>query len=302
MTTATATTRPAERLRTYASFVRLEHTLFSLPLLLAGVFSQQGQPLPLSRWLLGVVAAVGARTAAMTMNRLIDRKVDALNPRTASRELPSGRMRALEGGMLLLVSLGAYLAACVALGPLYLTVSAIPIAVFAVYPYLKRFTPFCHVGVGAAMCLAALAGWALAHPGLERPLPAVLLAVFALLWGTGFDIIYATLDETFDRGHGVHSMVVWLGRARALRVSALLHRLCAVAAFGAALAVMRDAGGVTLAGLAAVFPVWIAIVVLLTLEQRWAEDVNVAFFKVNVWVSAAVCGMVLVARLASGGF
>ncbi len=134
MPTATAPISPVQRLRTYASFVRLEHTLFSLPLILAGVFTQPGDAMSPARWALTALAAVGARTAAMAMNRLIDRRIDALNPRTRVRELPSGRMKLAEGWALLLVSMALYLAACVGLGPLYVKVSPIPLAVFAIYP------------------------------------------------------------------------------------------------------------------------------------------------------------------------
>src|SRR2546425_8856369 len=161
-----------ERVRTYASFVRFEHTLFSLPLILAGVFSAPGPALAASRWALIAVAAVAARTAAMGLNRLIDRRIDALNPRTWQRELPSGRMRSFEAWALLAASGAAYLAACAALGPWYLRVSPVPLLVFTIYPYLKRFTVLCHFGVGAALALAPLAGYAAAHPDLAHPGPA----------------------------------------------------------------------------------------------------------------------------------
>src|SRR5213593_2634266 len=137
MATSSAALPPLSRLRTYASFVRLEHTLFSLPLLLAGIFSAPGPALPAGRWGLIALAAVGARTAAMALNRLIDRRLDALNPRTKTRELPSGRMRTVEAVALLAASVAAYLAACAALGPWFLRVAIVPLAVFAIYPYLK---------------------------------------------------------------------------------------------------------------------------------------------------------------------
>jgi len=301
MSSAPASIPNVSRLRTYASFVRFEHTLFSLPLILAGVFSVPGPALPLSRWLLIAVAAVGARTAAMALNRLIDRRLDALNPRTRLRELPSGRIKGAEAWTLLLVSVAGYVTACAALGPWYVKVCAVPLIVFAAYPYLKRFTPFCHFGVGAALALSPLAGFAAAHPDLAKPWPAVWLAAFALLWVSGFDIIYATLDEAFDREHGVHSMVAWLGREAALRISALLHRSATLCLFGVGFTVLGPAP----AGNAWVRVATAALVavaaVLLQLEQKWAEDVNLAFFKVNVWVGAAVLALVMVARL-SGGF
>jgi len=303
MASALGTVPPVSKLRTYASFVRFEHTLFSLPLILAGVFSAPGAPLDATRWLLIALAAVGARTSAMAMNRLIDRRLDALNPRTRGRELPSGAMKLGEAAALLVVSLAAYVAACAALGPWYLRVSPVPLAAFAIYPWLKRFTPLCHLGVGAALALAPLAGFAAAHPDLERPAAALWIAGFALAWVTGFDIIYATLDEASDREQGVHSLVVRLGRERALRVSALLHRLAALLLAPAVVAILGYApGGATAHANALIgsFALLVAIAVLLSLEQRWAENVNLAFFKVNVWVGFVVLAMVLVARLAGG--
>ncbi len=290
------------RLRTYASFVRFEHTLFSLPLILAGVFSVTGPAIGAARWLLVAIAAVGARTSAMTLNRVIDRHIDARNPRTQSRELPAGKMKLGEAVILLVVSTFIYGAACWALGPWYLQVAIVPLAVFALYPYLKRFTPLCHAGVGLALALAPLAGFAAGHPDLARGGAAFALAAFALFWVTGFDIIYATLDEGFDRTNGVHSMVVWLGRAHALRVSWALH-LVAIAALALAAYGIAFAGGTPspwwLAAAAAGF---VATVVLLWLEQKWAEDVNLAFFKTNVVVGFLVLATVLAARMASGGF
>jgi 4-hydroxybenzoate polyprenyltransferase len=293
---AAATPHLSQRLRTYASFVRLEHTLFSLPLILAGMFSAPGPALPAERWLLVAVAAVGARTAAMAINRLVDRRLDALNPRTQSRELPAGRMRASEAWALLAASIVAYVAACAALGPWFLRVSPIPLVVFAVYPYLKRFTPLCHFGVGAALALSPLAGYAAAHPDLARPSPALWLAAFALAWVSGFDIIYATLDEVFDRSHGVHSLVASLGRERALRVSAVLHAIAFGCLAMAAFTVLEP--GVTPPAAFALTTVALAgTAVLLFLEQRWAEHVNLAFFKVNVWVGGCVLLTVLAARV-----
>lgn len=290
--------RSPSRLGTYASFVRFEHTLFSLPLILAGVFSAPGPAMALGRWAWIAIAAVGARTAAMSINRLVDRRIDASNPRTRSRELPAGRMTVREAVMLLAVSAAAYLVACAALGPWFLRVALAPLLVFTLYPYLKRVTPLCHFGVGLALALAPLAGYAAAHPDLRSWVVALELAGFALAWVSGFDIIYATLDEDFDRGHGIHSLVAALGRRRALAVSAGLH----VVAFALlALATRRLWAEPT------VRPVWalplavslLALVAaLLFLEVRWAEDVNLAFFKVNVWVGFAVLAIVLVARFA----
>ena len=290
---------PVQRLRTYASFVRFEHTLFSLPLIVAGIYSAPGRPMPVMRWLLIIVAAVGARTAALALNRLIDRRLDALNPRTRMRELPAGRMKPAEAAGVLLAGATAYLGACALLGTWYLRVSWVPLFVFSVYPYLKRFTPLCHLGVGAALALAPLAGYAAAHPDLDYPWAAVKLALFALAWVSGFDIIYSTLDEESDRANGVHSLVVWLGRRRALQVSGLLH----VVAFWQLVSAAVDLwGGVPLVpawapwAMPAMVGLFASAGVLLYLEQRWAEDVQLAFFKVNVFVGFVVLAIVLLAR------
>jgi 4-hydroxybenzoate polyprenyltransferase len=290
------------RLRTYASFVRFEHTLFSLPLILAGVFSAPGRPMNVTRWLLVALAAVGARTAGMTLNRLIDRHIDARNPRTKVRELPAGRMKTAEGIALLAGSTAVYLAACAALGAWYLKVAIVPLAVFAFYPYLKRFTPLCHMGVGAALALSPLAGFAAAHPDLLRWQPSLWLAAFAFAWVSGFDIIYATLDEEFDRSSGLHSMVAWLGRERALRVSWGLHLAALAALAGAAVSVTGGARAFATPWGALAALLFAGACALLTLEQRLAEHVDLAFFRINVWVGAVVLAIVLAARMAAGGF
>jgi 4-hydroxybenzoate polyprenyltransferase len=294
---------PISKLRTYGSFVRFEHTLFSLPLVLAGVFCTPGAPLSPMRWLLIAVAAVGARTAAMALNRLIDRRLDALNPRTMTRELPAGAMKGAEAWALLAVSATGYLGACAMLGPWYLRVAPIPLAVFTIYPWLKRFTPFCHLGVGTALALAPLAGFAAAHPDLARPQAALSLAAFALLWVTGFDIIYATLDEAFDRANGVHSMVAWLGRDRALKISGFLHRAAALALVPAVVTILHLVPEGPFANLLPALgslALLVTVAALLALEQRWAENLNLEFFKVNVWVGFAVLALVLTARSAAG--
>jgi len=303
MPTASAIPSPIAKLRTYGSFVRFEHTLFSLPLILAGVFSSPGAGLSAARWGWIALAAVGARTAAMALNRLIDRRLDALNPRTRARELPSGAMRTAEAIALLVVSAGVYVGACAALGPWYLRVSPVPLAVFAIYPYLKRWTPLCHLGVGLALALAPLAGYAAAHPDLARPEVALWISLFALLWVSGFDIIYATLDESFDREQGVHSLVAWLGRERALKVSSFLHRAAALALVPAVVSLLHlvpEGPFARLVPAIASLALLTTVAVLLALEQRWAENVNLAFFKVNVWVGFAVLALVLVARSAAG--
>jgi len=190
---------------------------------------------------------------------------------------------------------------CAALGAWYLRVAVIPLAVFAIYPYLKRWTSLCHLGVGTALALSPLAGYAAAHPDLARPGPALWLAGFALCWVTGFDIIYATLDEAFDREHGVHSLVVRLGRRRALVVSALLHAAAFVCVALAGYGVLHASDHHALWGGWATGELLVGVGLLLLIEQKKSANVDLAFFKVNVWVGFFVLAMVLAAR-AAGGF
>ncbi len=264
-------------------FVRVSHTVFSLPLVLAGMWiGAEGWPAPRTL-VLALVAAIGARTLAMALNRIIDRDIDALNPRTASRELPSGRLRLAQGWAVAAVGLALYLGACGALGRLILLLSPLPLFVFWGYPYLKRFTPLCHFGVGLALGLSPLAGWIAVTGGFdgwERILP---LGLFGFFWVAGFDVIYATLDEAFDRAHGIHSLPAALGPAGALRVSAWLHLL----AFASLVALWFVRGWTPSALLPLAF-----CGALLLLEQRMAENVELAFFRINLVVGFAVLAMV----------
>ena len=217
------------RLSTYASFVKLEHTIFSLPLVYAGAFiGARGRP-PLGKAVLVLVAAAGARIAAMGINRLVDVDVDRRNPRTARRELATGVMQPGEGKGVVTVGILLYALAAGLLSPLCLALAPIPLALFGAYPYLKRFTSLCHLGLGLAWSMAPLGGW-LAMTGSTAGLREVSwLWLFSLLWVAGFDIIYAMMDEKFDRAHGVHSIPASAGRSFALRMSMVMHAVAYLA-------------------------------------------------------------------------
>lgn len=275
---------PRSRARVWAAFIKVEHTLFSLPMLLAGaVLASGGWP----AWrALGwaVIAGIGARTLAMALNRLIDRRLDDANPRTRDRELPSGQMSVAEGWAIAGVGLAIYLVACVSLPPLCLWLSPIPVAVFVAYPYLKRVTPLAHFGVGLALALAPLGAHVAVTGTLDAAAPALLLALFTLLWVAGFDIIYSTLDESFDRVAGLHSLPCRFGRVVALRISALTHMV----AVGALLVLYFGylGGGVSASLLA-------AVAILLAVEQRLADRVSLAFFQINIGVGFVVLAFVM---------
>ena len=282
---------PGRALATYARFVKLEHTLFSLPLIVAGALVGEqtlrragaGGALTWGRFALILIAGAGARTFALAMNRILDRALDARNPRTAARELPGGRMSLVEAWGVAVAGLAAYYAATAFLPALCLALSPIPLLVFIGYPYLKRFTPVCHLGVGLALALAPLGGF-VAVTGSLAGLGAVLpLAGFALFWVAGFDVIYATLDEAHDRAYGIRSLPAAIGSPRALRVSAALHALgFTLLAYWAA---RQGAGLWAWACLAAVGA-------LLLWEQRAARTVELAFFRINAWLGFVVLALV----------
>lgn len=219
------------KVRTYLSLVRFEHTLFSLPMALSGMLLGEPQP---SLYDLGWVLAamLGARTAAMALNRWIDRDIDALNPRTANRELPLGHVSSRETLMVILGSYALYQISASLLSAWCGYLAPIPAIVFVVYPYLKRWTWLCHLGLGLAQAFSPLGGFlavtktpasAWSHPHLTD---VILLGGFAMLWVGSFDIYYGVLDIDFDRAHGIHSIPARFG-SRGARLTALVGHLVA---------------------------------------------------------------------------
>jgi len=276
------------RIRTLLDFVKFEHTLFSLPLLLAGAMLGAGGLPPAGPLLWVLVAGTGARTLAMALNRIIDREIDARNPRTAGRELPAGKMTGGQAWAVAAAGLAVFYLAVANLPPICLVLSPVPLAVFVIYPFLKRFTALAHFGVGAALAFGPFGAW-VAVTGRALPFGAAhLLSIFTLFWVAGFDVIYATLDEDIDRREGLRSLPAVLGRRRALVVAAFVH----AAAF-AALAWM------TAGWLAGPWP-WVLLGVvgaMLVVEHRQAHAVDLAFFRINAVLGFVVLGLVAVGVL-----
>ena len=222
MSTAPPAPQP-KGLKTYLSFVKFEHTLFALPFAYGGMLlAANGWP-GLATFLWITLAMVGARTASMALNRVIDAEIDARNPRTRTREIPSGVLRKRDGVWLAAAGFGLLILSGWALNPL--TLALLPVAVFflSLYPYTKRFTWLCHYWLGATIGAAAAGGW-IAVTGAFAP-AAVALWLGVGLWIAGFDIIYAVLDYDFDRAHGVYSVPAVFGVDRALVASASTHVL-----------------------------------------------------------------------------
>jgi 4-hydroxybenzoate polyprenyltransferase len=279
-------TRPAvwgERVKAYGRFLKLEHTLFSLPILFSGSLLAQGGWPDGRTSLLVILAGAGARTLALALNRLIDCRVDAKNPRTASRELVTGALSIFDAILVAILGLSIYLWAAGSLNQFCLLWSWIPVLLFVVYPMLKRFTWLCHFGLGITWAMAPLAGWFAIRPGFEGSWPVWILALFSFLWTSAFDIIYATMDERFDREAGLFSLPARFGRRNALHVAAVTHFLSFLTLVGLFFA--------TLSGTYAAFLCLLAGVLLL-LEHMVVDHVDLAFFKINIITGFVVFAMV----------
>jgi len=272
-------------MRKFFSFVKIEHTLFSLPLIYSGVFLASQGPAPSLRILILVLtAATGARTVAFALNRIIDRHIDARNPRTATRDLPSGRMTVWEASWVMITGLALYFGSAYFISDFCFFMSPIPLAVFIIYPTMKRYTPLAHFGVGMGLAMGPLGGWFAVSPSFENLLAPILLSMFTLFWVAGFDIIYSTLDEEFDRKESLYSFPARFGKERALKYSAYLHIVAFVL-----LVILFFYSVFSLLAL----PLLLLTGYLLYLEQRKAEDVELAFFKINAVAGFSVFGMVL---------
>jgi 4-hydroxybenzoate polyprenyltransferase len=208
---------------TLLRLVRFSHTVFALPFAFAGaLLAELAIPEPAVLWWI-LVAMVGARTAAMALNRLIDARIDALNPRTAQREIPAGRVSRAQTAWLAVGGIAALLLAVSQLPPITWYLWPIPVVLFAVYPFAKRLTWACHLILGVTIGLAPLGAWIAVTGSFATG--GVLLACAVAAWIAGFDVIYALLDLDFDRAHGIHSIPARFGPDAALGASLALHVL-----------------------------------------------------------------------------
>ncbi len=289
-----STTEPRSirrQVRMFLELIRFSHTIFALPFaLLAAVMAWRTDP-PISfrgQDLLGLLLCmVAARSMAMAFNRYVDRALDAKNPRTKSRHLPAGLLKASTVLLMIIASGATFVAATLLFWPnrwpLYLS---LPVLAFLCgYSYTKRFTALAHYWLGAALAFSPIAAWIALRGAVDpTPLawPPVVLGMAVMLWVAGFDIIYATQDVEVDRQLGLHSIPTRFGVAGALRLSALCHALTIVALACLPL-VIPALGVIYYAGLT-------AITGLLVYEHRLVRPddltrVNQAFFHVNAVVS-----------------
>ncbi|MBI4217482.1 MAG: 4-hydroxybenzoate octaprenyltransferase, partial [Elusimicrobia bacterium] len=218
-------------IKNYAGFVKIEHTLFSLPIVFAGTgmafaFSQPPMEYSWGIFFWIFLAVLGARSYGFGVNRWLDSAIDSQNPRTKDREIPSGKISLRSAKIFVLSAAAIFLFSAYRLSPLCFFLAPIPLILFTIYPFLKRVTIFSHLGLGLAWGVAPIGGWVAVRPHLfplSEILPVLLLSLFCIFWVAGFDIVYALLDEDFDRQAGLFSLPAVLGRTDALRVSELFH-------------------------------------------------------------------------------
>ena len=271
----------------FARLVKIEHTVFALPFAYVGAFLAVGG-VPGAHDLVWItVAMVGARSLAMALNRLIDAGIDAGNPRTAARELPSGALSPAAVVGFCLVSLAVFLAAAWQLDPLVRWLWPIPVAAFVVYPYLKRFTWLCHLWLGACDGLAPVGAW-VAITG-RLPWQAWTLGAAVTFWVAGFDCFYALFDVDVDRRQGLHSIATRFGVGGAFQGARVMHALTVAALVAAGLGLPVGAlywSGVAVA--AAVLAYEHAIV-----RPGDLRRLDAAFFTVNGVISVVFFAFVL---------
>lgn len=289
-----------QAIRSYLSLIKFSHTIFAMPFALIGFFLGVSYGLPerhtslnlaigwgwdpsngvwwqvyLRIFILVILCMVFARSAAMAFNRYLDKKFDALNPRTAIREIPAGIISANSALLFTIVCSLLFMFCALLLNPLCFYLSPVALAVILGYSYTKRFTPLCHLILGLGLSLAPIGAY-LAVTAQFALIP-VLFSVAVLLWVSGFDIIYALQDEEFDKAHGLHSIPAAVGKQRALRISEALHFVCAMVLL--AIYVNSDFGWLYFAG-------WLIFISMLAYQHSVVKPtdlsrVNLAFMTAN---------------------
>jgi 4-hydroxybenzoate polyprenyltransferase len=286
------------KLRIFLDAIKFEHTIFALPFAYLGMAlaarANHGWP-GLDKLIWITLAMAGARTLAMTLNRLIDARMDAQNPRTANRALPKKQLRPGEMVVFSVIAAAVLAFSAWQLNPLCFKLAPVALLFLVGYSYTKRFTWLCHLALGLTDGIAPIGGWLAVNPTISvaNLLPPFLLGLAVAAWVGGFDLIYACQDVAFDRAHGLHSIPARFGTARALQISEMAH--------GASVGLLAAVGGI----LALAWPFWIAVGVaawLLIWEHRLVKpddfsQLDVAFFNMNGYLAVSVFAFSLLAVL-----
>ncbi len=285
-----------EKLKTTFAMIKFEHTLFALPFAFLGaILAANGFP---TWWqmLWITVAMFGARSAAMTFNRIVDRDIDAKNPRTATRELPSGKLSIGFAWVFLYASIGVFLLASYSLNWLTFALSPVALVFILGYSYAKRFTAFAHIFLGLALAISPSAAWIAVRGSLNDEVP-LLLSLLVLMWTSGFDVLYACQDYDFDRKAGLRSIPARFGIKASLRIARLFHFQAFIVLV--LLYITTGLGWLALAGVILVGALLVYQHMLVKANDL--SRMNAAFFTTNAFVSVILLltfgGAVFLARM-----
>ncbi len=266
------------KIKQFLELIKFEHTVFALP------FAYLGMLLAFKEWPGFVtfawvtLAMVGARTAAMALNRIVDVKIDAKNPRTQRRPTVTGEIPVAKAWILVAGALAVFFFSAWMLNPLCLALSPVALVLLSTYHYAKRFTPYCHFLLGLTLAVAPIGGWIAVTGAFSWT--AVLLSLAVLFWVAGFDIIYSLQDVDFDRAEGLHSVPVRFGERAALRATGYCH-------FGAVFFLSFFG---LMQGLGLLYWVGVCVTAALLKVEHWLvaegdlKHINVAFFTINGWI------------------
>ncbi len=278
----TTTTKTFAKIGIFLEMIKFTHTIFALPFAFTGALLAAGgfPSLRQTAWI--ILAMVGARTAAMAMNRLIDAEIDARNPRTAVRAIPAGLIGKGLTFIFIIASTALLLFSAYMLNPLCLTLSPIALAFLLLYSYCKRFTSLAHVVLGICLAAAPIGAWVAIRGTIDAP--ALVLGGVVLFWVAGFDILYALQDLDFDRAAGLHSIPVLLGVKGSLWAARVFHLIMIALLFTL----------YNLMGLGPIFLGGIVVTTAMLLYEHWLlkdgnlDKLDAAFFNMNGYISIAI--------------
>jgi 4-hydroxybenzoate polyprenyltransferase len=270
------------KISVFLEMIKFSHTIFALPFALTGALLASGGIPGMGQMFWIILAMIGARTAAMGLNRLIDAEIDARNPRTAGRAIPAGLIGKGATMVFIAASVALLLVAAARLNPLCLKLSPLAVFFLVLYSYCKRFTALAHVVLGICLAAAPIGAWIAIRGTIESP--ALILGGIVLFWVAGFDILYALQDLEFDRSAGLHSIPVLLGVNGSLWAARLFHLIMLVLLI--VLLLSLKLGGFFIAGI-------VAASAMLGYEHWLLKDgdlkkMDAAFFNMNGYISVAI--------------
>ncbi|MCM3876420.1 MAG: putative 4-hydroxybenzoate polyprenyltransferase [Thermoanaerobaculia bacterium] len=270
-------------MKRFFSLVTFSHTIFALPFaLLSAVLAARG--LPAAEKLVWILAAmVGARSAAMAFNRIVDRAIDTVNPRTKTRDIPAGRVSVASASVFCALSAALFVFSAWRLNPLCLALAPVALTIVLGYSFTKRLSALSHLVLGLGLAIAPVGAW-IAVTGRFAATP-VALGLAVLFWVAGFDVIYSLQDEAFDRAHGLFSLPARVGARRALDFSTAFHAVSLVLLYS----VFVLSGGGPLFGLGVVLAGIFLVRQHVLVSPKDLSRVDGAFFTANGWLSVAVC-------------